>query len=69
MSFYNNEPALEDVDVVARVAVRDPDGVPGSGDEFVETVTEGGYEVAVGETRVRKEQLDTIFKTTLVVSF
>lgn len=66
---YNNEPSLEDVDVVARVVVRDPDGVPGNGDEFFETVTDGGYEVAVGETRVRKEKLDQIFKTTLVVSF
>jgi hypothetical protein len=66
---YNHEPALEDVDVVARVVVRDPDGIPGNGDEFFETVTDGGYEVVVGETRVRKEKLDQIFKTTLVVSF
>ena len=66
---YSHEPGLEDVDVIARVVVRDPDGVPGSGDEFFETVPDGGYEVAVGETDVRKERLDQIFKTTLVVSF
>jgi hypothetical protein len=66
---YNNEPALEEVDVVARVVLNDPDGVPGSGDEFFETVPDGGYEVVVGETDVRREKLDTIFKTTLVVSF
>jgi hypothetical protein len=67
---YNNEPALEDVDVVARVVLIDPDGVPGSGDEFFETVSDGGgYEVVVGENRVRREKLDQIFKTTLVVSF
>jgi len=35
----------------------------------LETVTEGGYEVAVGETRVRNEKLDQLFKTALVVSF
>lgn len=66
---YNNEPALQDVDQVARVVVRDPDGVPGSGDEYFETVSEGGYEVVFGETQVRKEKLDTIFTTGLVVTF
>jgi hypothetical protein len=66
---YNHEPALEDVDEVARIAVRDPDGIPGNGDEFFETVSSGGAEVTFGETQVRKEKLDQIFKTTLVVSF
>lgn len=66
---YSNEPALEDVDLLARVELRDPDGVPGSGDEFFETVSGGGAELVFGETRVRKEKLDQIFKTTLVISF
>ena len=66
---YNSIPALEDVDVVARVQLLDPDGIPGNGDEFFETVASGGFEVAVGETDVRKEKLDQIFKTTLVISF
>jgi hypothetical protein len=66
---YNHEPALEDVDVVARVEVRDPDGIPGNGDEFFETVSGGGAEITFGETQVRKEKLDQTFKTTLVVSF
>ena len=33
---YEHEPAPEDVAVVARVEVVDPDGVPGSGDELFE---------------------------------
>lgn len=66
---YANEPALEEIDVLARVETRDPDGVPGSGDEFFETVASGGSEVTLGEARVRRERLDQVFKTTLVVSF
>jgi hypothetical protein len=66
---YNSEPALEDADLVARVELVDPDGVPGSGDEYFQTVSEGGYEIVYGETRVRKESLDQIFTTGLVVSF
>ncbi len=66
---YDREPALEDVDVSARIVLRDPDGVPGSGDEFFETVMDGGIEIGLGESSVRKEQLDQVFKTTLVVSF
>ncbi|HEX6850818.1 MAG TPA: DUF481 domain-containing protein [Candidatus Polarisedimenticolaceae bacterium] len=66
---YNHEPALEDVDVNARVVIRDPDGVPGNGDEYIETVADGGSEFEFDESRVRKETLDEIFKTTLVLSF
>ena len=66
---YNNEPALEDVDFVAQVEVVDPDGIPGNGDEFIQTVSSGGSEFTLTETRVRKEKLDSIFKTTLVISF
>ena len=66
---YNHEPALEDVDQVAQVVVRDPDGIPGNGDEFFETVASGGAEFTFGETRVRREKLDQVFKTTLVISF
>ena len=66
---YNAEPALEDVDVTARVTMRDPDGVPGNGDEYFETVADGGSEIEFEESQVRKEKLDQIFKTTLVLSF
>ena len=36
---FENEPALEDVDIIARAELVDPDGIPGTGDEFFETVT------------------------------
>jgi putative salt-induced outer membrane protein YdiY len=66
---YNSEPALEDVDVKARVRVEDPDGRAGSGDEFFVTVLDGGAEFEIGEDRVRKEQLDTVFRTSLQLNF
>lgn len=66
---YNSEPALEDVDVTARVTLHDPDGIPGNGDEFFETIADGGIEIEFDESQVRKEKLDQIFKTTLVLSF
>jgi hypothetical protein len=66
---FNNLPAFEEVDVIARVVLEDPDGVPGSGDEFFRTVSSGGSEITVGESPVHKEQLDTVFRTTLVIDF
>jgi len=66
---FNKEPALEEVDLVARVELVDPDGVPGSGDEFFRTVTTGGIEIEFGETNIRKEDFDSIFRTSLVVNF
>ncbi len=66
---YNSEPALEDVDVIARLIIVDPNGIPGDGDEFFETVDSGGFEITVGEDRARKTELDTIFRTSLVISF
>jgi hypothetical protein len=66
---YTNEPALEDVDIVARVDLVDPDGVPGSGDESFVTVESSGVRFVAGEDRVRKKQLDTIFRTSLVINF
>lgn len=66
---FNSEPSLEDVDLIARVVLEDPDGTPGSGDEFYRTVAGGGTKITLGEDRVRKEQLDTIFRTGLVIDF
>jgi hypothetical protein len=66
---FENEPALEDADVIARIELIDPDGVPGSGDEFFRTVESGGFALVVGSGDVRKDQIDTIFKTSLVISF
>ena len=48
---YENDPAQEDVAVIARAAVVDPDGVPGSGDELFETVADGGTTIALGTAR------------------
>lgn len=66
---YENEPALEDLGVVAQVALLDPDGVPGSGDELFETVAGGGVEIDLGTGRIRRDRLDTILRTALVISF
>lgn len=66
---FNNEPALEDVDLIARVVLEDPDGTPGTGDEFFRTVTSGGSEIVLSEGQVHKEQLDTVFRTAPVIDF
>jgi hypothetical protein len=66
---FNNFPALEDIDTIAEVVIRDPDGVPGSGDEFFETVTAGGSQVLIGSTRERKKTVDTAFSTSLRITF
>ena len=66
---YENHPAQEDVAVIARTAVVDPDGVPGSGDELFETVADGGTTIALGERLVRRDRLDAIFRTALVIGF
>jgi putative salt-induced outer membrane protein YdiY len=66
---FNSEPALEDVDVLARLELIDPDGTPGNGDEYFVTVTEGGYAVEIGEDQIRKQELDTVFRTSLVINF
>jgi hypothetical protein len=69
---FENEPALEDVDIVAFARLEDPDGIPGSGDEFFETVETLGpdvFEIEAGDGDIRKEQLDTIFTASLVINF
>jgi hypothetical protein len=66
---YASEPALEDVDLIIRAQLVDPDGVPGSGDEFFETVSSGGFEITFGEDSLRKERLDFIFRTSLLITW
>lgn len=66
---YAGQPALEEVDVIARVILVDPDGIPGNGDEFFETVETGGIEITTGEDTLRKEPLDTTFRTSLQITF
>jgi hypothetical protein len=66
---YEAEPALEEVDLVAFVTLIDPDGIPGNGDEFFQTVPSGGTEIVFGDTDIRKDELDSIFRTSLVINF
>ncbi len=66
---YAGEPALEEVDVIARFRIIDPDGIPGNGDEYFETVDSGGSELTVGEDTLRKKNLDTTFRTSLMITF
>lgn len=66
---FEKEPALEDVDIIARVELVDPNGVAGDGDEFFRTVESGGFEITTGSGDIRKDQIDTIFKTSLVIKF
>jgi hypothetical protein len=67
---YENEPAIEsDLDVIAFVDVVNPDGIPGSGDERFRTLSSGEMKLVVGSADARKDRLDTIFKTALVIKF
>ena len=66
---WANEPALEDVDIIVRAIVIDPDGIPGNGDEFFQTVDSGGSEITIGEGTLRKEQLDTTVRMSLQIDF
>jgi hypothetical protein len=66
---YAAEPALEEVDIIVRVRFVDPDGIPNNGNEVYETVASGGTEITIGEDNIRKEQLDTIFRTSLQITF
>ncbi|HEU5181901.1 MAG TPA: DUF481 domain-containing protein [Candidatus Polarisedimenticolia bacterium] len=66
---YASEPALEEVDLLLRAILIDPNGIPGDGDEFFETVETGGSEITVGEDVLRKEPLDTTFRTSLQIKF
>ena len=66
---YANEPALEEVDILVRGQLIDPDGIPGSGDEFFETLASGGSEITIGEGVLRREKLDSTFRTSLAITF
>jgi putative salt-induced outer membrane protein YdiY len=66
---YASEPALEEVDVIARVILVDPDLIPGNGDEFFQTVPSGGIELTIGEDTLRKKELDTTLRTSLLITF
>jgi hypothetical protein len=67
---YEHEPALEsDLDVIAFVEVINPDGIAGSGDELFRTLSSGDQKLVVGSADARKDRLDTVFRTALVIKF
>jgi hypothetical protein len=67
---YEHEPALEpDLDVIAYVEVINPDGIPGSGDERFRTLSSGESKLVIGSADARKDKLDTVFRTALVIKF
>ena len=67
---FENEPALEaDLDVIAFVEVLNPDGIPGTGDERFRTLSSGGTKLVLGSSSARKDRLDTIVRTALVIKF
>lgn len=66
---FENEPVLEtDLDVRANVTLIDTDGIPSSGDEFFRTVESEGTTIVIGKSDARKDKLDTIFQTSLVIT-
>ena len=67
---FENEPALEtDLDVVAYVVLLNPDGIPNSGDERYQTQASGSTKLVLGSANARKDKLDSIFRTALVIKF
>src|SRR5262245_61135709 len=67
---FENEPALEsDLDVIAFVDVLNPDGIPGSGDERFRIIESGGTKLVLGAADARKDRLDTVIRTALVIKF
>jgi len=67
---FENEPALEsDLDVVAYVELVNPDGIPSSGDERYRTLSSGSTKLVLGSADARKDKLDTVIRTALVIKF
>jgi len=67
---FENEPALEtDLDVVAYVVLLNPDGIPSSGDERYQTQASGSTKLVLGSADARKDRLDSIFRTAIVIKF
>ena len=67
---FENQPALEtELDVIAYVTLVNPDGLAASGDEFFRTLESGGTKLLLGSENARREKLDTIVRTALVITF
>jgi putative salt-induced outer membrane protein YdiY len=67
---FENQPALETgLDVVVYAELVNPDGIPSSGDEYYRTVSSAPTKIVIGSADARKDKLDTIFRTALVIKF
>jgi len=67
---FEDEPALEsDLDVVAYVELVNPDGIPSTGDERYRTLSSGSTKLVLGSADARKDKLDTVIRTALVIKF
>jgi len=55
--------------VIAFIDVINPNGIPGSGDERLRTPSSGGSKRVLGSADARKDKLDTVFRTALVIKF
>jgi len=44
-------------------------GIPGTGDERFRTVSTGGTTLVLGSSSARKDKLDTVIRTALVIKF
>ena len=58
-----------DLDVVAYVELVNPDGIPGTGDERYRTLSSGSTKLVLGSADARKDKLDTVIRTALVIKF
>ena len=66
---YENEPALEDVSLLALVKLIEPVSTQEQQGSLFETVSVGGIRLDLGDGKIRKNGLDTILRTALVISF
>ena len=66
---YENEPALEDVSLLALVKLIEPVSTQEQQGSLFETVSVGGILLDLGDGKIRKNGLDTILRTALVISF
>ena len=55
--------------IVAYAELVNPDGIAGSGDEYYRTLESGRTKIVFGSQDARKDKLDTIFRTALVIKF
>ena len=55
--------------MIAYVELVNPDGIPGTGDERYRTLSSGSTKLVLGSADARKDKLDTVIRTALVIKF